>query len=77
MDILFFMRIYLEHKSNSVYKKCCIDKKEQHWNNEQLVAFILNSSGIYKNESVVCDAGTGVVPEHRGKRVFSSLFEYT
>ena len=44
---------------------------------EELVAFILNSSGIYQKESVVFDAGTGVVPEHRGKRVFSDLFEYT
>lgn len=45
--------------------------------NEQLVAVILNSSGIYKNQSVVFDAGTGVIPEHRGKKVFSALFEYT
>ena len=45
--------------------------------NEQLVAFILNSGGIYHNQSVVFDAGTGVVPEHRGKKVFSALFEYT
>jgi len=44
---------------------------------EQMVAFILNSSGIYKNQSVVFDAGTGVIPEHRGKKVFSALFEYT
>ena len=45
--------------------------------NERLVAFILNSSGIYQNQRVVFDAGTGVVPEHRGKHVFSALFEYT
>jgi len=44
---------------------------------EQLVGFILNSSGIYHNESAVFDAGTGVVPEHRGKKVFSRLFDYT
>ena len=44
---------------------------------EQLVAFILNSSGIYQNQSVVFDAGTGVIPDHRGKKVFSMLFEYT
>ena len=45
--------------------------------NEQMVAFILNSSGIYHNQNVVFDAGTGVIPEHRGKKVFSALFEYT
>lgn len=45
--------------------------------NEKLVAVILNSSGIYNNQSVVFDAGTGVIPEHRGKKVFSALFEYT
>ena len=43
---------------------------------DELVGFILNSRGIYHNESVVFDAGTGIVPEHRGKKVFSALFEY-
>ena len=44
---------------------------------KQLVAVILNSDGIYNNEHVVFDAGTGVIPEHRGKKVFSALFDYT
>lgn len=44
---------------------------------EQLVGFILNSSGIYHGQAVVFDAGTGVIPEHRGKQVFSGLFAYT
>ena len=44
---------------------------------EQMVAFILNAGGIYQEERAVFDAGTGVVPEHRGKKVFSALFEYT
>ena len=42
--------------------------------NEQLVAIILNSVGIYMHQSVVFDAGTGVVPEHRNKKVFSALW---
>ena len=42
-----------------------------------LVGFILNSSGFYHDQSVVFDAGTGVIPEHRGKKVFSALFAYT
>jgi len=44
---------------------------------EELVGFILNSGGVYHGESVVFDAGTGVVPDHRGKKVFSALFDYT
>ena len=42
-----------------------------------LVGFILNSAGMYQSENVVFDAGTGVIPEHRGKKVFSGLFDYT
>ena len=45
--------------------------------NEQPVGFILNSSGIYHDQNVVFDAGTGIIPEHRGNKVFSGLFEYT
>ena len=44
---------------------------------EQLVGIILNSSGIYNSQDVVFDAGTGVIPEFRGKKVFSALFDYT
>lgn len=43
----------------------------------QPVGFILNSCGIYNGRRVVFDAGTGVVPGHRDKKVFSALFEYT
>lgn len=44
---------------------------------EQPVGFILNASGFYRGEPAVFDAGTGVVPEHRGKKVFSQLFDFT
>lgn len=44
---------------------------------DALVGFILNSGGMYHDQSVVFDAGTGIVPDHRGKKVFSSLFAYT
>ena len=44
---------------------------------EEMVGFILNSSGKYKGQNVVFDAGTGVIPKHRGKKVFSALFDYT
>lgn len=44
---------------------------------EEPIGFILNSGGMYHSERVVFDAGTGIVPEHRGKKVFTSLFDYT
>lgn len=44
---------------------------------EEMVGLILNSGGVYNGENVVFDAGTGVVPERRGKKVFSALFDYT
>ena len=44
---------------------------------EEMVGFILNSAGIYQEQKVVFDAGTGVIPQHRGKKVFSDLFAYT
>ena len=41
------------------------------------VGFILNSGGIYNHQPVVFDAGTGVVPRHQGRKVFSMLFDHT
>lgn len=41
-----------------------------------MVGFILNSSNIYHDEQVVFDAGTGVIPEFRGKGVFSALYVF-
>lgn len=43
---------------------------------DTMVAVILNSRGIYNGERVVFDAGTGTVPKHRGKKVFSRLFDF-
>ena len=45
--------------------------------NEKLVGMLMNSVDIYKGKIVAYDAMTGVVPEHRGKGLFSELFEYT
>ena len=44
---------------------------------EEMVGFILNSAGVYQAQQVVFDAGTGVIPQHRGRKVFSALFDYT
>lgn len=41
-----------------------------------MVGFILNSSSFYQGERVVFDAGTGVIPDFRGKGVFSSLYTF-
>lgn len=41
-----------------------------------MVGFILNSCCVYNGEESVFDVGTGVVPEHRGKRVFTRLFSF-
>lgn len=42
----------------------------------EMVGFIFNSCNIYNEEKVVFDAGTGVVPEQRGKGVFTNLFNF-
>lgn len=45
--------------------------------NSRLIGFILNSCSIYNNQKSVFDVGTGVIPEHRGKKVFTDLFAFT
>lgn len=41
-----------------------------------LVGFLLNSCGFYQGRRVVFDAGTGVVPAHRGRGVFTGLYAF-
>lgn len=61
-----------------IFTKSCVDKKYSFgaFCQDELVGFIFNSCSVQNGEKVVFDAGTGVVPTHRGKRVFSDLFEY-
>ncbi len=40
------------------------------------MGFIINSCGRYMGRKVVFDVATGVVPAHRGKGVFKSLFAF-
>lgn len=42
----------------------------------KMVGFILNSCSSYQNRKVVFDVGTGVVPEHRGRKIFTNLFAF-
>ena len=43
----------------------------------KMIGFIINSCCIYNNQKAVFDVGTGVIPEHRGNKVFSKLFAFT
>ena len=47
------------------------------YSGDDMVGFILNSSNIYNGELAAFDAGTGVIPEYRGKGVFSGLYAFT
>ncbi len=44
--------------------------------NAQMVGFIFNSCNIYNGDKVVFDVGTGVVPQHRGNKVFTNLYKF-
>lgn len=44
--------------------------------NGEMVGFIINSSNIYNDSKVIFDVATAIVPEHRGKKLFSTLFDY-
>lgn len=44
--------------------------------NEQMVGFIFNSCNVYNGDRVVFDVGTGVVPQHRGNKVFTNLYKF-
>lgn len=46
------------------------------FSNDKLVGFIINSYNTYKGYKCVFDVATAIVPEYRGKKVFSSLFAY-
>ena len=43
---------------------------------EQMVGALLHSRGIYREKTVLFDVAAGVIPEHRGKKVFTNLFSF-
>jgi GNAT superfamily N-acetyltransferase len=47
------------------------------FSNNELVGLILNATSLKGGELIAYDAMTGIVPEHRGKGVFSLLFDAT
>ena len=42
----------------------------------RLIGFMVNACSVYNGERAVFDVATGVVPEHRGKKVFTNLFSF-
>lgn len=42
----------------------------------KMVGFIINSCNIYNGVKVVFDIATAVIPEHRGNKLFTSLYDY-
>ncbi|MDQ3799573.1 MAG: GNAT family N-acetyltransferase [Acidobacteriota bacterium] len=43
---------------------------------EKMVGFTLNGFGCWNGKSTVYDAGTGVLPDFRGKRIAERIFEF-
>lgn len=41
---------------------------------DQMVGVLLHSRGVYRGKNVMFDVAAGIVPEHRGKKVFTNLF---
>ena len=41
---------------------------------EKMVGALLHSRGVYRGKTVLFDVAAGVVPEHRGRKVFTNLF---
>ena len=46
------------------------------FDDDQLVGFCLNGSGPWQGEHTVYDAGTGVLPQHRGKGIAAEMFRF-
>lgn len=61
------------------FKVSGVDKSQSYgaFYNNVLVGLLVNSVNTFKGRVAAYDAMTGIVPEHRGKRLFSQLFEYT
>jgi ribosomal protein S18 acetylase RimI-like enzyme len=44
--------------------------------NDQLIGFTLNGKGLWQGQPTVYDAGTAVIPEHRGRGIATELFDF-
>jgi ribosomal protein S18 acetylase RimI-like enzyme len=43
---------------------------------DELVGFTFNGKGVWQGHNTVYDAGTAVLPEHRGRGIATKLFEF-
>ena len=46
------------------------------FDSDQLVGFCLNGSGVWQGEATVYDAGTGILPQYRGRGMASEMFRF-
>jgi ribosomal protein S18 acetylase RimI-like enzyme len=46
------------------------------FDDDAFVGFCLNGSGTWQGEPTVYDAGTGVLPQHRGKGIAAEMFRF-
>ena len=53
-----------------------IDISAGAFDGDQLVGFCLNGSGKWQGEATVYDAGTGFLPEYRGRGMASEMFRF-
>lgn len=67
-----------EEELKARLRASCVDKELSYgaFFNGNLIGFILNSYNIYNDKKVVFDVATGIVPEHRGKKIFTQLFSF-
>lgn len=75
----YYLPIQLtEEKLQSYLEISGVDKELSYgaFLNNEIVGFILNSCSIYNNCRAVFDIGTGVIPDHRGNKVFTNLFRF-
>lgn len=44
---------------------------------DKLVSFILNATGQFNNVATAYDAGTGTIPEYRGRKLVTQIFDHS
>jgi ribosomal protein S18 acetylase RimI-like enzyme len=61
------------------FKVSGVDKRQSFgaYQGDELVGLLINSVDTYDGRIVAYDAMTGIVPEHRGRGLFTQLFEHT
>lgn len=66
-------------KLEAYFKVAGVDKSQSYgaFAENELVGLLINSIDIYRGRKAAYDAMTGIVPGHRGKGLFSRLFDYT